>query len=157
MISNNLIPSMKLTLASLIKLLFNRPNDKEPSFNKRRGMPRRRQPYCVCKRLDKRLHHRPYCACRHQSMPRLAVGLVETRPDPRVPDPTGSLGNPTRPAGYPRAYSGGSGRVGLQYKACGSGWKLKIVYFKPPTRPECRYPTLWVVLATRPDPTASLQ
>ena len=44
---------------------------------------------------------------------RLAVGLVETRSDPRVPDPTGSLGNPTRPTGYPRAYSRGSGRVGL--------------------------------------------
>ena len=33
---------------------------------------------------------------------RLAVGLVKTRPNPRVPDPTGNLGNPTRP--YPFGY-----------------------------------------------------
>ena len=58
---------------------------------------------------------------------RLAVGLVETRPGPRVPNPTGSLGNLTRPAGYPQAYSGGSGRIRLQYKAYRSDWKLKIV------------------------------
>ena len=31
----------------------------------------------------------------------------------QIPDPTGSLGNLTRPVGYPQAYGGGSGRLGL--------------------------------------------
>ena len=30
----------------------------------------------------------------------LAVGYMKTRPNPRVPDPTGRLGNLTQPIGY---------------------------------------------------------
>ena len=56
---------------------------------------------------------------------------METRPDPRVTH---------------WGWSGGSGLVGLQYKACGSGRRLKIYYFLA---------YLYTILSFRPAPRAA--